>query len=75
MGMKIGLTFWEEQHRQRMSENRMLRRKFGPKRAEVTGGWRKPHDNELDDLYSSPNIIRMIKSQRMRWMGPLACMR
>jgi hypothetical protein len=50
-------------------ENRVLRRIFGPKRDEVTGGWRKLHNEELRDLYSSPSIIRMIKSERMRWAG------
>jgi hypothetical protein len=52
----------------------VLRRIFGPKRDEVTGGWRKLH-NELHNLYSSPSIIRMIKSRRMRWVGYLARMR
>jgi hypothetical protein len=50
-------------------ENRVLRRIFGPKRDEVTGGWRKLHNEELHKLYSSPSIIRMIKSRRMRWAG------
>jgi hypothetical protein len=53
-------------------ENRVLRRIFGPKRNEVTGGWRKLHNEELLDLYSSPSIIRMIKSRRMRWAGSAA---
>jgi hypothetical protein len=48
-------------------ENRVLRRIFGPKRDEVTGEWRKLHNKELQDLYSSPSIIRIIKSRRMRW--------
>jgi hypothetical protein len=48
-------------------ENRVLRRMFGPRRGEVTGDWRKLHNEELHNLYSSPNIIRMIKSKRMRW--------
>ena len=47
----------------------MLRRIFGPKRDEVTGEWRKVHNEELNDLYSLPNIIRVIKSRRMRWAG------
>ena len=48
-------------------ENRVLRRIFGPIRDEVTGQWIKLHDEELDELYCSPNIIRVIKSRRMRW--------
>jgi hypothetical protein len=52
-----------------VSENRVLRRIFGPKRDEVTGGWRKLHEEELRDLYSSPSVIRIIKSRRMRWAG------
>jgi hypothetical protein len=48
-------------------ENRVLRRKFEPKRDEETGGWRKLHNEEFHNLYSSPNIIRMIKSKMMRW--------
>jgi hypothetical protein len=50
-------------------ENRVLRGIFGPKRDEMTGDWRKVHNEELHNLYSSPNIIRMIKSRRMRWEG------
>jgi hypothetical protein len=50
----------------RVFENRVLRRIFAPKRDEVTGGWRKLHNEELHNLYSSPNVIRMIKSRRMR---------
>jgi hypothetical protein len=50
-------------------ENRVLRRIFGPKREETTGEWRKLHNEELHDLYSSPNMIRMIKSSRMKWRG------
>jgi hypothetical protein len=55
-------------------ENRVLRRIFGPKRDEVTGGWKKLHNEELHNLYSSPSIIRMIKSRRMRWAGQVARM-
>jgi hypothetical protein len=53
-------------------ENRVLRRIFGPRRNEVTGGWRELHNEELRDLYSSPSIIGMIKSGRMRWVGHVA---
>ena len=52
-----------------MFENRVLRRVFGPKRDEVTGEWRKLHNEELCDLYSLPNIVRVVKSRRMRWAG------
>jgi hypothetical protein len=55
-------------------ENRVVRRIFGPKRDEVTGEWRKLHKEELHDLYSSPSIIRIIKSRRMRWAGHIARM-
>jgi hypothetical protein len=56
-----------------MFENRVLRKQFGPKRDEVTGEWRKLHNEELNDLYSLPNIVRVIKS-RMTWVGRVACM-
>jgi hypothetical protein len=55
-------------------ENRVLRRIFGPKRDEATGEWRKLHNEELNDLYSSANIVRVIKSRRMRWAGHVAHM-
>jgi hypothetical protein len=55
-------------------ENRVLRRIFGPKRDEVTGGWRKLDNEELHDLYSSPSIIRVSKERRMRWAGHVARM-
>jgi hypothetical protein len=68
MGTKLSLILREE-HRLRVFENRVLRRIFGPKKDEVTGGWRKLHNEELHNLYSSPSIIRMIKSRRKRWAG------
>jgi hypothetical protein len=55
-------------------ENKVLRRTYGPKRDEVTGGWRKLHNEELHGLYSSPSIIRVIKARRMRWTGHVARM-
>jgi hypothetical protein len=55
-------------------ENRILRRIFGPKRDEVTGEWRKLHNEELHNLYSSPDITRQVRSRRMRWVGNVARM-
>jgi hypothetical protein len=63
-----------EEHRLRVFENRVLRKMFIPRRDEVTGEWRKMHNEELHNLYSSPDIIRQIKSKRMRWEGHAACM-
>jgi hypothetical protein len=63
-----------EGHRLRVFENRVLRRTFGSKRDEVAGGWRKPNNEELRDLRSSPSLIRMMKSRRMRWAGHAARM-
>jgi hypothetical protein len=57
-----------------MFEKRVLRRIFGPKRDGVTGGWRKLHNEELHDLYTSPSIIRLINLRRMRWVGHVARM-
>jgi hypothetical protein len=62
----------KEEHRLRVFENKVLRRIFGPKRDEVMGRWRKLHNEELCDLYSSPSIVRIIKSRRMRWAGHVA---
>jgi hypothetical protein len=59
--------------RLRMLENRVLRRIFRPKKDEVTGKWGRLHNEELSDLYSSPNIVLVIKSRRMKWAGHVAC--
>jgi hypothetical protein len=61
-----------EEHRLRVFENRVLRRIFGPKRDDVTGDWRKLHNEELHNLYSLPDIIRMITSRRIRCTGHVA---
>jgi hypothetical protein len=63
-----------KEHGLRVFENRVLRRIFGPKRDEVTGEWRKMHNEELHNLYSSPDIIRQVKSRRMRWAEHVARM-
>jgi hypothetical protein len=68
-GCKTWSLTLREEHRLRLFENTVLRKIFGPKRDEVTGGWRKLHNEELRDLYSSPSTIRIIKSRRMRWAG------
>jgi hypothetical protein len=69
----LSLTSREE-HRLRIFENRVLRRIFGPKRDEETGGWRKLHNEELHGLCSSPGIVRVIKTRRMRWAGHVVSM-
>jgi hypothetical protein len=69
----LSLTIREE-HKLRVFKNRVLRKIFGPKRDGVTGGWRKLHNEELHNLYSSPSIIRIIKSRRMTWAGHVARM-
>jgi hypothetical protein len=63
-----------EEYRLRVFEKRVLRKIFGPKKEEVTGDWRKLHNEDLHDLCSSPYIIREIKSRRMRWAGHVARM-
>jgi len=63
-----------EERKLRVFENMVLRRIFGPRRDEVTGEWRRSHNEELNDLYSSPNIVRVIKSRRMRRAGHVARM-
>jgi hypothetical protein len=68
-GCEIWSLTLREEHRLRMFKNRVLRRIFGPKRDEVTGEWRKLYNEELHDLYSSPSIIRVMKSRWMRLVG------
>jgi hypothetical protein len=63
-----------EEHRLRVFESRVLRRIFGPRGEEVTGGWRKLHNQERHKLYSSPSIIRMVKPRKMSWVGYIARM-
>jgi len=63
-----------EERRLSVFENRVLRRKFGPRRDYVTGEYRKLHNEELNDLYSSPSFVRVVKSSRMRWAGHVARM-
>jgi hypothetical protein len=72
MGAKLGVSLGEE-HTLRIFENSVLRRIFGPKR-DKDGLWRKLYNDELHSLYSSLNIVRMIKSRRMRWVGHMAHM-
>jgi hypothetical protein len=72
MGAKLGLSLWGR-NIDRVFENRVLRKIFGPKREE-DGSWRKLHNDELHSLYSSPNIVTVNKSRRMRWAGHVARM-
>jgi hypothetical protein len=73
-GCEIWSLTLREEHRLKVFEKKVLRKIFGPKRDEVTGGWIILHNEELRDLYSSPSIIRIIKSRRMRWAGHVARM-
>ena len=73
-GCETCLLTLRQESRLRVLENRVLRRILGPERDEVTRDWRKLHNEELMELYSSPNIIRVIKSRRMRWAENLGCM-
>ena len=73
-GCKTWSLKLREERRLRVFENRALRRIFGPKSNEITGEWRKLHNEELNDLYSSPSMVRVIKSSIMRWAGHVARM-
>jgi hypothetical protein len=66
-GCETWCVMLREEYRLRVFENRVLRTIFGPRRDEVTGGWRKLHNEELHGLYSSPSIVRVMKARRMRW--------
>jgi hypothetical protein len=67
----LSLTLREE-YRLKVFENRVLRRIFGPKREEVSGGWRRLHNEELHNLYTSPHIVKVMKLKRMRWVEHVA---
>jgi hypothetical protein len=74
--LRYGFETWSltlrDEHRLRVFENRVVVRIFGPKWDEVIGGWRKLHNVELHNLYTSPSVIRMMKSRRMRWAWTVA---
>jgi hypothetical protein len=74
MDGKLGFLMLRDEHRLWVFENRVLRGIFGPKRDEVTGEWRKLHNEELHNLYSFQDTFRQIKSRHMRWTGHVACM-
>jgi hypothetical protein len=71
-GCEAWFLILREEHRLRVFENRVLRRIFETKKDKVTGGWRKLHNEELQNMYSSPSVIKMIESRRMRWAGNAA---
>jgi hypothetical protein len=71
-GCKTRCLTLKEEHRLRVFGDRVLRRIFGPRKGEVTGGWRKLHSEDLQNVYCSPDIIKVDKSKRMRWAGHVA---
>jgi len=73
-GCETWSLIFREERKLRVFENMVLRRIFGPRRDKVTGEWRRLHNEELNDLYCSPNIVRVIKWRRMRWAGHVARM-
>ena len=73
-GCETWFLRWREERRLRVFENMVLRRIFGPKRDDVTGEWRKLHVEDLNDLYSSPNTVRVIKLRTMKWAGHVVSM-
>jgi len=73
-GCKAWSLTLREERKLKVLENMVLRRIFGPRKDEVMGEWRRLHNEERNDLYSSPNIVRVIKSRRMRWAGHVARM-
>ena len=74
MGVELGHSHLREEHRLRVFENRVLRRIFQPKRDQITGEWRKLHNEDLNDQYPTPNTVWVKKSRRMRWAGHVAPM-
>jgi hypothetical protein len=70
--LNVGLSHSGKKTRWKVFENRVLRRIFGSKREEVEGGWRRLYNEELYNLYASQNVIRLIKSRRVRWTGYVA---
>jgi hypothetical protein len=72
MGVELVLLTLREEHRLRVFENRVMARIFGPKREEAAGSRRRVHNEELHNFYASPNVIRVIKSRKIRWAGHVA---